>query len=103
MGNPGIARRKNVSGAETKGTLYFSNPKIGKINNFGGIDKTIDWTDFLGKVVSILRGCNKPFYIKDGDRIAQAVLCKVEKIEWETVLELPTTKRGEGGYGHTGK
>jgi ATP-dependent DNA helicase RecG len=32
MGNRGIARRKNVSGAETKGSLYFSNPKIEKIS-----------------------------------------------------------------------
>lgn len=38
--------------------------KVGKINNFGGIDKTIDWTAFLDSVVSILRKANKPFYIK---------------------------------------
>jgi DNA repair photolyase len=38
--------------------------KIGKINNYGGIDKTIDWTAFLESVVSILREAKKPFYIK---------------------------------------
>ena len=38
--------------------------KVGKINNFQGIDKTIDWTSFLEKVVEILRNANKPFYIK---------------------------------------
>jgi dUTP pyrophosphatase len=64
---------------------------------------TID-ADYRGNIgIILINHSNKPFYIKDGDRIAQAVLCKVEKIEWETVLELPTTKRGEGGYGHTGK
>jgi DNA repair photolyase len=38
--------------------------KIGKINNFQGIDKKIDWTDFLRKTIEILRDNKKPFYIK---------------------------------------
>jgi DNA repair photolyase len=38
--------------------------KVGKINNFGGLDKTIDWTAFLAEVVEILRSARKPFYIK---------------------------------------
>lgn len=38
--------------------------KVGKINNFGGIDKTIDWTSFLKTVITILRKNKKPFYIK---------------------------------------
>lgn len=38
--------------------------KIGKINNYRGIDKTIDWNKFLREVVSILRDAKKPFYIK---------------------------------------
>ena len=38
--------------------------KIGKINNFGGIDKKIDWTSFLKQVVCVLREAGKPFYIK---------------------------------------
>lgn len=38
--------------------------KIGKINNYKGIDKTIDWTDFLIKCVDILRPAGKEFYIK---------------------------------------
>jgi DNA repair photolyase len=38
--------------------------KVGKINNFQGIDKTIDWTEFLSKVVEILRDNKKAFYIK---------------------------------------
>jgi DNA repair photolyase len=38
--------------------------KIGKVNNYAGLDKKIDWTAFLLRVVDILRGGNKPFYIK---------------------------------------
>jgi DNA repair photolyase len=38
--------------------------KIGKINNYNGIDKTIDWKEFLSKTVNIMRSNEKPFYIK---------------------------------------
>jgi DNA repair photolyase len=38
--------------------------KIGKINNFEGIDKKIDWNDFLNRVINILRDNKKPFYVK---------------------------------------
>ncbi|MDD5493015.1 MAG: dUTP diphosphatase [bacterium] len=40
--------------------------------------------------------------IKKGDRIAQAVLKKVEEIEWQVVDELDETSRNEGGFGSTG-
>lgn len=38
--------------------------KIGKINNYKGLDKTIDWNMFLEDVVRILRQNYKPFYVK---------------------------------------
>ena len=41
-------------------------------------------------------------YIEDGERICQALLEKVNKIEWEEVKELNETERGEGGFGHSG-
>lgn len=44
--------------------------KVGKINNFKGLDKKIDWTAFLESVVDILRNAKKPFYIKDDLRAA---------------------------------
>lgn len=44
----------------------------------------------------------KPFNIVSGDRIAQAVLMKVEKIDWKEVISLDDTERGFGGFGHTG-
>ena len=44
--------------------------KIGKLNNFQGLDKKIDWSDFLSKTVNKLRMANKSFYIKDDLRLA---------------------------------
>ena len=43
-----------------------------------------------------------PFIIKQGDRIAQAVFCKKEMIEWNEVNDLDKSVRGLGGFGHTG-
>ena len=63
---------------------------------------TID-ADYRGVVKVILHNLGKsPFHIQRGDRIAQMVIAKVERAEWEEVNELPDTKRGEGGFGHTG-
>lgn len=47
-----------------KSLKYTNIYKIGKLNNYKGIDKYIDWTDFLNKSVEILRNSDKPFYIK---------------------------------------
>ncbi len=43
---------------------YVDAYKIGKLNNYKGLDKKIDWTEFLFKVTNILRTNNKPFYVK---------------------------------------
>jgi len=45
---------------------------------------------------------NKPLTIKRGERIAQMVISKVSKATVEEVSELDGTKRGEGGFGHSG-
>lgn len=42
------------------------------------------------------------YQIHRGDRIAQALVIPVPKVEFELVDELSTTERGEGGFGHTG-
>ena len=42
------------------------------------------------------------YIIKEGDRIAQMVFMKYEKAELEIVNELDETKRGKGGFGHSG-
>ena len=63
---------------------------------------TIDY-DYRGDVGIILINLGtEPFVINDGDRIAQMVINKYERIVWEPVDELPETERGEGAYGHTG-
>jgi dUTP pyrophosphatase len=40
--------------------------------------------------------------IKHGDRIAQMIINKIERIELEEVVELSETERSSGGFGHTG-
>ncbi len=64
---------------------------------------TID-ADYRGEVgVILVNLSNEPVEIADGERIAQLVVARYEKAEWEPVEELDTTNRGAGGFGHTGK
>lgn len=53
--------------------------------------------------VILFNTSDEPFEVKQGDRIAQAVLNKFETIEWEEVKSLDKTERGEGGFGSTDK
>ena len=63
---------------------------------------TVD-ADYRGNVGVILANfSDTPFIINPGDRIAQAVLNKFEKIEWKEVTTLDETERGTGGFGHSG-
>lgn len=63
---------------------------------------TID-ADYRGEVGVILVNLGgEPVSINNGDRIAQAVFAKHERVEFETVSELDETERGKGGFGHTG-
>ena len=64
---------------------------------------TID-ADYRGEIkVILINLSNETQVIQDGDRIAQIVFQKVEKMEWQLVESLETTQRGNGGFGHTGK
>ena len=64
---------------------------------------TID-ADYRGEIKVILVNLsNQTFDIKNGERIAQMVINKVEQITWKQVDELTETERGSGGFGHTGK
>ena len=64
---------------------------------------TID-ADYRGEVCVILINLsNEEFVIQHGERICQMVIAKHEHIGWETVEILEETKRGTGGFGHTGK
>ena len=63
---------------------------------------TVD-SDYRGNVGVILANfSDTPFIINPGDRVAQAVLNKIEKIEWKEVTTLNETERGTGGFGHRG-
>jgi dUTP pyrophosphatase len=64
---------------------------------------TID-ADYRGELKVILINLSKEAQvISDGDRIAQMVFQKVEKVILEKVETLEATERGAGGFGHTGK
>lgn len=63
---------------------------------------TID-SDYRGEIKIILANFGKEdFVVNRGDRIAQLVVAKYEKIDWNLVDKLPNTERGEGGFGSTG-
>ncbi|MCL9821211.1 dUTP diphosphatase [Helicobacter sp. 14348-15] len=64
---------------------------------------TID-SDYRGEIKVIMMNLgDEDFVINKGDRIAQAVLCKVKQAKIKEVEVLDETKRGEGGFGSTGK
>lgn len=64
---------------------------------------TID-ADYRGEVkVLLVNLSNESFVIKNGERIAQMVVAKHERVEWAEVESLSETVRGAGGFGHTGK
>ncbi len=72
---------------------------IGVLNSPGTID-----ADYRGEIGVILVNLNnEPVVINDGDRIAQMVIARHEQAEWNVVEVLSETKRGAGGFGHTGK
>ncbi len=63
---------------------------------------TID-ADYRGEVgVILVNLSNEAFTIQNGERIAQLIIAKHERAEWELVSELSSTVRGEGGFGSTG-
>jgi dUTP pyrophosphatase len=71
---------------------------IGIVNSPGTID-----ADYRGEVkVLLINFSDQVFEVKNGERIAQMVVGKHEKVSWEQVEELTDTVRGMGGYGHTG-
>ncbi len=71
---------------------------ISLVNTPGTVD-----ADYRGEIgVILINLSNEPFVINDGERICQMVINQVPKAIWEPVDELDTTKRGTGGFGHTG-
>lgn len=63
---------------------------------------TID-ADYRGDIgIIVINTSDVPFTIQNGDRICQMVIKEYVRVGWETVSELDKTKRGDGGFGHTG-
>jgi len=79
----GLAAKKNISVLNTPGTID---------------------SDYRGEIKIILfnHGSNE-FIINNKDRVAQMILSPVIKMEIEEVKSLPSTVRGKGGFGSTGK
>jgi len=64
---------------------------------------TVD-ADYRGELkVILINLSNTEQQIHPGDRIAQMVVGRVERVEWHPVSELLETVRNDGGFGHTGK
>jgi len=72
---------------------------IGIVNSPGTVD-----SDYRGEIkVCLINFSKNPFWIKRGDRIAQAVVSPVIQAKIKCVDSLDSTLRGEGGFGHTGR
>jgi dUTP pyrophosphatase len=68
-------------------------------NGIGTID-----ADYRGEIGVILINMGiEPFVINNGDRIAQMVLSRYEKVDFNIIEDLDITDRGMGGFGSTGK
>jgi dUTP pyrophosphatase len=77
--------------------LAFKNG-ITVLNSPGTID-----ADYRGEIkVLLVNLSDTDFMVNDGDRIAQMVISNYVKIKWTTTESLSETKRGAGGFGHTG-
>ena len=72
--------------------------KVSVLNTPGTID-----ADYRGEIgVILMNQSRETVIIQSGDRIAQLVFAKVEKVNLENVTEVNMTQRGDGGFGSTG-
>ena len=90
-----------------KGTEAQVRPRSGLAAKHGitvlNTPGTID-ADYRGEVgVILINLSDKDFVINPGERVAQMVLARYERFEWEEVEQLDSTARGEGGLGSTGR
>ncbi|PRY10420.1 deoxyuridine 5'-triphosphate nucleotidohydrolase [Pontibacter ummariensis] len=71
---------------------------ISIVNSPGTID-----ADYRGEIkVLLVNLSDQEFTVEDGERIAQMVVARYERIEWQEAASLSDTVRGTGGYGSTG-
>lgn len=63
---------------------------------------TVD-ADYRGEIgVILVNLSNEEFIVNDGERIAQLVIAKHERVNWQETTVLNETERGTGGFGSTG-
>lgn len=68
------------------------------VNSPGTID-----SDYRGEIfLPVINLSQETQVIENGDRIAQMIISKYETVKWAQVEELDETKRGSGGFGHSG-
>jgi dUTP pyrophosphatase len=71
---------------------------ITMINTPGTID-----ADYRGEImIPVVNLSAEEQEINDGERIAQMIIAKYERIAWEQTESLEETQRGAGGFGHSG-
>jgi dUTP pyrophosphatase len=71
---------------------------IGMVNSPGTID-----SDYRGEIgIVMINWGSESFIVKRGDRIAQMIISRVYRADFEEVDDLDATTRGKGGFGHTG-
>ena len=72
---------------------------ISLVNTPGTVD-----ADYRGEIkVILINLSNEPFTLNPGERIAQMVVARHEKVQWDEVEVLEESARGEGGFGSTGR
>ncbi|MDX6745536.1 dUTP diphosphatase [Polaribacter sp. PL03] len=63
---------------------------------------TVD-ADYRGEIgVILVNLSNDDFVVNDGERVAQLIIAKHERVNWQEVTILSETERGSGGFGSTG-
>ena len=68
------------------------------VNSPGTVD-----SGYRGPInIILINHGQETFTVNKGDKVAQAVLNKIEKAEIEEVSELSESQRGDGGFGSTG-
>ena len=72
---------------------------ISLVNSPGTID-----TDYRGEIgIIVINHGSEPFTVRSGERIAQLVFAPFARAVLVEAADLGETKRGEGGFGHTGR
>jgi len=72
---------------------------ISLVNSPGTID-----SDYRGEIaVIMINHGTESFVVKPGERVAQIIIARFTRVEWQETAELESTVRGDGGFGHTGR